>query len=97
MAAPCTQQPRLRQVRIVAASTGNAVDYFEIGSPDPDAVRSFFGGLFDGQIGSPSAPARYSMVEGDRGGLWDTSGVGAPNWAIFYLRVDDVNGQPPVA
>jgi predicted enzyme related to lactoylglutathione lyase len=30
------------------------------------------------------------MVEGDRGGLWDTSGIGGGSWAIFSAQVDDV-------
>jgi hypothetical protein len=30
------------------------------------------------------------MVDGSSGGLWDTSGMGGDNWAIFYVHVDDV-------
>jgi predicted enzyme related to lactoylglutathione lyase len=30
------------------------------------------------------------MVDGDRGGLWDTAAIGAASWAIFYVQVDDV-------
>ncbi len=66
------------------------VDYFEIGSPDPSAARAFYGGLFGWEIGAPSGPANYSMVDGDRGGLWDTSGLGGASWAIFYVHVEDV-------
>jgi predicted enzyme related to lactoylglutathione lyase len=68
----------------------NDVNYFEIGSPDPQGSRAFYGGLFGWTIGEPSMPARYSMVEGDRGGLWDTSQIGGANWAIFYVQVEDV-------
>ncbi|HEY4994134.1 MAG TPA: VOC family protein [Nakamurella sp.] len=68
----------------------NEVDYFEIGTPHPDAARAFYGGLFGWQIGPPSAPAQYAAVETDKGGLWDTSGMGGTTWAIFYVRVDDV-------
>ena len=67
----------------------NQVDYFEIGSPDPAASRAFYGGLFGWTFGEPS-PQAYSMVNGDAGGLWDTSDMGAATWAIFYVRVDDV-------
>ena len=68
----------------------NKVDYFEIGTPHPDAARAFYGGLFGWQIGPPSAPAQYAPVQTDKGGLWDTSDMGAATWAIFYVRVDDV-------
>lgn len=68
----------------------NNIDFFEIGSPDPEASKTFYGTLFGWDIGTPSAPARYSTIEGDRGGLWDTSPIGAANWAIFYVHVDDV-------
>ncbi|MEO6115193.1 MAG: VOC family protein [Pseudolysinimonas sp.] len=67
----------------------NQVDYFEIGTPNPDASRAFYGGLFGWTIGEPS-PQAYSMVNGDAGGLWDTSGGDKANWAIFYVHVDDV-------
>jgi len=68
----------------------NNIDYFEIGSPDPEAAKAFYGTLFGWEIGAPSSPARYSMVDEGRGGLWDTSAIGGGNWAIFYVHVDDV-------
>lgn len=66
------------------------VNYFEIGSPDPAASQAFYGGLFGWEVGEPSVPGRYSMIDKDRGGLWDTSRSGAGSWAIFYVQVDDV-------
>ena len=69
----------------------NDVNYFEIGSPDPEASKAFYGGLFGWTVGEPSMPARYSMVNEGRGGLWDTSEMGAANWAIFYVQVEDVH------
>lgn len=68
----------------------NDVNYFEIGSPDPDAAKEFYGGLFNWNVGEPSMPARYSMVNEDGGGLWDTSEMGGASWAIFYVQVEDV-------
>ncbi len=68
----------------------NDVNYFEIGSPDPDASKAFYGALFGWAVGEPSMPARYSMVNEGQGGLWDTSEMGAANWAIFYVQVEDV-------
>jgi predicted enzyme related to lactoylglutathione lyase len=69
---------------------GNAVDYFEIGSPDPEASKAFYGSLFDWVVEPPSGPAPYSMVEEGKGGLWDTSAIGGQSWAIFYVHVEDV-------
>ena len=68
----------------------NAIDYFEIGSPDPDASKTFYGTLFDWEVEDPTGPAPYRMVDEGRGGLWDTSGLGAASWAIFYVHVEDV-------
>jgi predicted enzyme related to lactoylglutathione lyase len=65
------------------------VNYFEIGSADPDAARSFYGSLFGWTFSEPS-PVGYRMVNGQEGGLWDTTSMGAPVWAIFYVQVDDV-------
>ncbi|PZS12609.1 MAG: bleomycin resistance protein [Pseudonocardiales bacterium] len=68
------------------------VNYFEIGSPEPEAARAFYGALFDWTVEEPSMPARYSMVNGGGGGLWDTSEIGGASYAIFYVLVDDVQG-----
>jgi len=68
----------------------NDMNYFEIGTPDPEATRAFYGALFAWKFGQPSMPARYSAIDENRGGLWDTSQMGAASWAIFYVQVDDV-------
>ena len=68
----------------------NVVDYFEIGTPDAAASTAFYSGLFEWEIGAPQGPAKYAMVQGDKGGLWDTSDTGGANWAIFYVQVEDV-------
>jgi len=67
----------------------NEVDYFEIGTPNPERSRAFYGGLFGWTFGEPS-PQAYSMVNGNAGGLWDTSATGMGSWAVFYVHVDDV-------
>jgi predicted enzyme related to lactoylglutathione lyase len=67
----------------------NEVDYFEIGTPNPEASRAFYGGLFGWTFGEPSEQA-YAMVNGTAGGLWDTSATGMGSWAVFYVHVDDV-------
>ena len=67
----------------------NVVNYFEIGTPDAGATSAFYGDLFGWQITEPSE-AGYRMVDGDKGGIWDSSGVGGGSWGIFYVQVDDV-------
>ncbi|MBV9090434.1 MAG: VOC family protein [Mycobacteriaceae bacterium] len=66
----------------------NVVNYFEIGTPDSEATKAFYGGLFGWPIGEASNG--YRMVDGDKGGVWDSSAVGGGSWAIFYVQVDDV-------
>ncbi|MEF2977566.1 VOC family protein [Subtercola sp. YIM 133946] len=66
------------------------VDYFEIGTPDPAAAQAFYGALFDWQFGEASGPAQYRAINGTGGGLWDTTSMGGPTWAVFYVHVDDV-------
>jgi predicted enzyme related to lactoylglutathione lyase len=66
----------------------NVVNYFEIGTPDGGATTAFYGDLFGWQIGEPSGG--YAMVDGDKGGVWDTTSIGGGSWAIFYVQVDDV-------
>jgi uncharacterized protein len=71
----------------------NNVDYFEIGSPDAAASTAFYSDLFAWEIGPPSGPANYAMVQGGQGGLWDTTNMGGAHWAIFYVHVDDVQAS----
>jgi hypothetical protein len=65
----------------------NAVNYFEVGTPDVNATKAFYGGLFGWQIGDSGD---YRMVESDKGGVWDTATTGGGSWAIFYVQVEDV-------
>jgi len=65
----------------------NVVNYFEIGTPDAGATTAFFGDLFGWKIDSSGD---YRMINGDKGGVWDTTSVGGGSWAIFYVQVDDV-------
>ena len=60
----------------------NVVNYFEIGTPDAAATTAFYGDLFGWQIGEPSDTG-YRMVDGDKGGIWDSTNIGGGSWAIF--------------
>ncbi|MDL9978473.1 VOC family protein [Microbacterium sp. ASV49] len=68
----------------------NPVNYFEIGTPDPEAARAFYGDVFGWQFG-PASPAGYAMVNENAGGLWDTTDVGGGRWAVFYIEVADIH------
>lgn len=68
----------------------NTVNYFEIGTPDAAKTTAFYRDLFGWQIGEASDG--YGMIDGDKGGVWDTTAIGGGSWAIFYVQVDDVKG-----
>ena len=42
------------------------VDYFEIGTPDPDGARRFYGGLFGWTIERREGTADHRLVVGDQ-------------------------------
>lgn len=67
---------------------GNIVNYFELGTPDPQRTQGFYAELFGWTFGDTSNG--YQMIDTDKGGVWDTTTMGEANWAIFYVRVDDV-------
>lgn len=67
----------------------NPVNYFEIASPNPAIAQTFYGELFNWDIKAPEAGG-YSPINGSGGGLWDTSAMGNPHWAIFYVQVENV-------
>jgi uncharacterized protein len=69
------------------ASMANVVNYFEIGTPDAGATSAFYGGLFGWRI---DESGDYRMIDGDKGGVWDSSAMGGGSYAIFYVQVDDV-------
>ena len=73
--------------------TTNAVGWFEIATDDPKAVRGFYADMFGWQF-TDSSMDGYRMVTtaGENalpGGVMDTGGQ-TPNYATFYVIVDDV-------
>ena len=77
------------------AST-NPVNYFEIGTPDTETARAFYGQVFGWEFGQ-AGPAGYATVNGTAGGLWDSSGLGAGSWAVFYVEVADIHASSATA
>jgi uncharacterized protein len=75
----------------MSAPAANTVAWFEIGAPDVDAAKAFYGPLF----GWSFAPdGGYTLITaagaaGPSGGIFDTGG-NIPPYAVFVVRVADV-------
>jgi hypothetical protein len=73
----------------------NSVDWFEIATDKPEEARSFYGELFgwtfgaDKDSGRPYREITASGAGRPSGGLFDSGGR-FPNYAIFYVVVQDV-------
>ena len=69
----------------------NAVTWFEIGAPDVDAAKAFYGELFGWSF---SADGEYTLITapdaaGPSGGIFNTGG-NIPPYAVFVVQVADV-------
>jgi uncharacterized protein len=75
----------------MSAPATNSVAWFEIGAPDVEAAKAFYGPLF----GWSFAPdGSYTLITvpggaGPSGGIFNTGG-GIPPYAVFVVRVADV-------
>ncbi len=74
-------------------SATNTVAWFEIGAPDVDAAKAFYGPLF-GWSFAPEGP--YTLItapgaSGPSGGIFNTGG-NIPPYAVFVVQVADVAG-----
>jgi predicted enzyme related to lactoylglutathione lyase len=75
----------------MSAPANNAVAWFEIGAPDVEAAKAFYGPLFgwsfapDGTYTLITAPG----AAGPSGGIFNTGG-GIPPYAVFVVKVADV-------
>ena len=75
----------------MSAPATNTVAWFEIGAPDPEAARAFYGLLF----GWSFAPdGEYTLITaadaaGPSGGIFNTGG-NIPPYAVFVVQVADV-------
>ncbi|ELP68557.1 VOC family protein [Streptomyces turgidiscabies] len=80
----------------MTAPTFNSVAWFEFGTDQPEKVQEFYGELFDWKYvlntNTPGVTYHSVMAPGApqvSGGVWDSQG-GFPNYAIFYVLVQDV-------
>src|SRR6266702_3120291 len=75
----------------MSAPADNTVAWFEIGAPDVDAAKAFYGPLFgwsfapDGQYTLTTAP----VADGPSGGIFNPGG-NIPPYAVFVVKVADV-------
>lgn len=75
----------------MSAPAAGSVSWFEIGAPDVDAAKAFYGPLFgwsfapDGSYTLITAPG----AERPSGGIFNTGG-NVPPYAVFVVGVDDV-------
>jgi len=75
----------------MSAPATNTVAWFEIGAPDVDAAKAFYGPLF----GWSFAPdGTYTLITaagaaGPSGGIFNTGGS-IPPYAVFVVQVADV-------
>ena len=72
----------------------NGIGWFEIGTDDPAAVERFYGDVFGWTYSSDRDSEAYRFVttpaeNSIKGGIQPTGGK-APNYAIFYVLVEDV-------
>lgn len=70
----------------------NTVGWFEVGTPDVDASKNFYGSLF-GWSFQPDGPYTMITAAGARqpsGGFFNTGGNIRP-YAVFVVRVADVD------
>ncbi len=71
--------------------SANTVAWFEIGTPDVDAAKAFYGPLFDWSF---APDGTYTLITapgaaGPSGGIFSTSGD-IPPYAVFVVQVADV-------
>ncbi|MET8310570.1 MULTISPECIES: VOC family protein [unclassified Micromonospora] len=78
-------------------TTSSGVTWFEIGTDRPDVAQRFYGDLFgwsfteEGAGGASYRTTEGGAGEGIGGAIRGTGGQG-PNYAIFYVQVNDVAG-----
>lgn len=74
----------------------NSVAWFEFGTDQPEQVKEFYGELFDWKyvLNTNTPGITYNAVTTPgaprpTGGVWESAGA-FPNYAIFYVLVQDV-------
>jgi uncharacterized protein len=72
----------------------NSVGWFEVGTDDPETTKRFYGEMFGWTFGQTNVPdyctATTPGADALPGGVLNTGGR-FPNYATFYIVVEDVN------
>jgi predicted enzyme related to lactoylglutathione lyase len=72
----------------------NNVVHWELMGPDGEALRDFYGGLFDWNPQPTPGFDGYYLVDGEQTGVGGAVGKGSeemPNYLTLYVEVDDIN------
>jgi len=72
----------------------HGIGWFEIGTDDPEAAQRFYGTVFGWSFAADDGPMPYHVVttpapDAIKGGIFPTGGQ-VPNYAVFYIVVQDV-------
>jgi len=72
-------------------SAANSVSCFEIGAPDVEAAKAFYGPLFGWSFAPDGTYTMITAPGADRpsGGIFNTGG-NLPPYAVFVVQVEDV-------
>ena len=93
-----TLSPRPLRISGMTTNNNNPIGWFEIGSPDPEAARRFYGEAFGWQFKMEGPYALVTTGDGHAlpGGIQDAR-LGLPEgtpspYAVFYVHVPDTAG-----
>ena len=76
------------------ATMTHGIGWFEIGTDNPEAAQQFYGSVFGWTFAAEDGPVPYHVVttpapDSIKGGIFPTGGQ-LPNYAVFYIVVQDV-------
>ena len=72
----------------------NPIVHWELMSPDGDALRDFYAGLFDWNFQGAEGFDKYYMVGADDavvGGAVGQGNENMPSYSVFYVQVEDID------
>jgi predicted enzyme related to lactoylglutathione lyase len=89
-----TDQTTVQPGEAAAGLLAGSVSWFEVGTPDPEAAKAFYGEMFGWSFADDEQDGGYQIATTGighpiRGGIFNTDGR-APGYAVFYVVVPDV-------
>lgn len=76
--------------------SANPIVHWELMSPDGDALRDFYAGLFDWNFQGAEGFDKYYMVDAEQtvvGGAVGEGNENMPNYSVFYVQVEDIDAH----